>query len=381
MAPTISLHYAQEFERNILTSIPTVSFEQLLKITECLPLPKHNDEREIHWCDDKHVLGFSRQHSGNIELFLRGDELRASSPLVRRHLKFNQWTRSGGEVFRANRLVFPSDDHYTPAAAFLAEELMRRNAAGAMVDSFSQTEPLIEMMLRRTALSDDEILGLLGELRFLEALLIVAVDSKQKILAVDAWRGHERASKDFVYGSQSVEVKSSSGDRSIHRISSVMQVDPRRSESNEPLEELYLLSLGFKSIAASDENKIGISLPSQVEIILQKLAPTSNIHHRSDIEELFLAKVASYGSLGGLGYVHDEMKHWSAYQAQWQQGFLRVYDMSDDAIQVLRRRDVQGRAHVILDSVSFDVDLPDHISGDVNPHNDLFALAKKFLIG
>ena len=158
-----------------------------------------------------------------------------------------------------------------------------------------------------------------------------------------------------------------------------MQVDPRRSESDEPQEELYLLSLGFKPTLSSDPGTLGISLPSQVDTILEKLASESNSGQRSDIEHLFLAKVASYGTLAGEGYVHDEMKNWSAYQSRWQHGFLRIYDMNDDAIQVLRRRDIQRRGHVILDSVSFDIALPDHVSGDLNPQNDLFLLAKTML--
>lgn len=364
---------------NILTDDTSVSFEQLLKITECLALPTHDDERQIVWCEGKHVLGFSRQANGRIELFLCGDELRATSPLVKRHLKFDKWTRSGGEIFMANRLVFPSGDHYTAAVAFLAEELLRCSVVDALVNSFTKTEPLIEMVLRRTALSEDELLGLLGELRFLEVLLTVAIDSKQRTLALDAWRGHERGSKDFVFGNQSVEVKSTRGERSIHHISSVMQVDPRRSEANEPQEDLYLLSLGFKLIVNSEIDRFGISLPTQVDAILKKLANLSNNTERNDNECLFLAKVASYGNVSEQGYVHDEMKNHAAYKSHWQHGFLRIYDMNDEAIQVLRRKDIQLRGHVVLDSVSFEIDLPERVSGDLNPQNDIFELAEKML--
>jgi hypothetical protein len=313
------------------------SFEQLLLLTQELPLPEDDAEREVRWCEDEHILGISRQQTGGIELFLCGEELRASSTLIQRHMKFDHWTRTGGEVFRANRLVLPSDDHFVPVAAFLAEELLRRNVTNSLATSFAQTEPLIEMALKRIALSEEEILGLLGELRFLEVLLSVAVESRQRAIALDAWRGHERGARDFLFGIHSVEVKSTRSDRSLHRIGSVMQVDPRRSESNEPQEELFLLSLGFKPDSSSNHLSLGLSLPSQVDAILQKLAPPNSKDDSSgELQTLFLEKVASYGATGR-GYEHEDMRSWSAYQTRWQHGFLRIYDMNDSAIQVLRR--------------------------------------------
>jgi hypothetical protein len=350
-----------------------------LLLTQELPLPEDDAEREVRWCEDEHILGISRQQTGGIELFLCGEELRASSPLIQRHMKFDHWTRAGGEVFRANRLVLPSDDHFVPVAAFLAEELLRRNVTNSLAASFAQTEPLIEMALKRVALSEEEILGLLGELRFLEVLLSVAVNSRQRAIALDAWRGNERGARDFVFGIHSVEVKSTRGDRSLHRIGSVMQVDPRRSESNEPQEELFLLSLGFKPDSSNIHLSLGLSLPTQVDAILQKLAsPNNQANNSGELQTLFLAKVASYGATGR-GYEHEEMRNWSAYQTRWQHGFLRIYDMNDSAIQVLRRSDVQRRGHVVLDSVSFQIDLPERVSGDLNPQTDLFALARRLL--
>ncbi len=362
-----------------MNSQSLLTFEQLLRLTEELPFPEDDSEREVRWCEDSHVLGISRQQGGSIELFLCGEELHASSQLVRRHLKFDRWTRAKEDVFRANRLVLPSDDHYIPTAAFLAEELLRRNVTESVANSFAQTEPLIEMALRRTALSEEEILGLLGELRFLEVLLSVAANSRQRAVALDAWRGHERGARDFVFEIHSVEVKSTRGDRSVHKIGGVMQVDPRRSESNEAQEELFLLSLGFKLDNSENRPFSGLSLPEQVDVILQKLTPPGNQENTGELQTLFLAKVASYGSAVGRGYEHEEMRDWSAYQTRWQHGFLRIYDMNDSSVQVLRRDDIQRRGHVVLDSVSFLIDLPDRISGDLNPQSDLFAFAKRLL--
>jgi len=354
------------------------SFEKLLQQAEELPRPVLEDEREVCWCEDSHTIGFSRQLGGNIELFLCGEELKAGSPLVKRHLRFDCWTRTGGEVFQANRLVFPAEEHYTAATAFLAEELLRKEAVVSLKNGFTQTEPLIEMMLRRTALSEEELLGLIGELRFVEVLLSVASNSVQRALVVNAWRGHEMASRDFVFGNSVVEVKTTRGASSVHHINSPMQVDPRRSESNEPLEQLDLISLGFKQLPKTDE-VVGITLPSQVDAILDRLASTPGETERTELQSLFLEKVSAYGSVAGHGYVHDEMRNWSAYQSSWQHSFFRVYDMNDEAVQVLRRSDIKRRNHVVFDSVRFSVDLPERVSGEINPQNDLFILAKKLV--
>lgn len=362
-----------------MSNFNPLTFELLLLIAQDLPLPLNDDERAVHWCGERNVIGISRQQSGSIELFLCGAELRPHSPLIKRHLMFDQWTRFGGEIFRANRLVFPSDEHFNAVAAFLVEELLRRDVINSLAFSFSQTEPLIELMLTKITLSQEELLGLLGELRFLETLLAVSNTSLDRSLVLDAWRGHERGTRDFVFGNQSVEVKSTRGDRSRHPVSGVMQVDPRRSDLGEPQEQLFLLSFGFKSNIEINENSQGLSLPNQVEKILQKLSSSPDNNIRNNLQELFLAKVSAYGNVHGLGYCHDEMHHWAAYSGQWQHGFTRIYDMNDESIQVVRRRDIQGKGHVVLESVSFSVDLPDRVTGELNPQNDLFLLAHKLL--
>jgi hypothetical protein len=355
------------------------TFEQLLQLAKEAPLSEGDDKREIQWCEGGQILGISRQPSGAFEIFLCGEKLQASSVLVRRHLKFDRWSRAGGVVFQANRLVFPSDDHFVPMVAFLTEELLRSKVSESISRAFAQTEPLLEMALRRIALSEEELLGLLGELRFLEVLLAVAETPRQRALAFDAWRGYERTSRDFVVGQRAVEVKATRGNRSLHRISNVMQVDPRRSASSEPQEELFLLSLGFKPLDDDAFQESALSLPTQVEAILSKLRASGRKDQPAELDSLFLNRVACYGSGAGGHYAHEEMRNWSTYRTPWSHGFVRIYDMSDMAVQVLRRDDVKRRGHVVLESVNFEVDLPDRISGDLNPETDLFSLARRLL--
>ena len=180
-----------------MSSRSTPTFEDLLRLAEAVSLPADDEKREVQWCGDGNIVGLSRQRSGAFELFLCGAQLAASSPLVRHHLVFDQWSRAGGEVFEANRIVFPAEDNYISVAAFLAEELLRRDIRTSLERGFAQTEPLMKMALRRISLTEEELLGLLGELRFLEVLLTAAGEGR-RAMVLDSWRGHERTSRDFV---------------------------------------------------------------------------------------------------------------------------------------------------------------------------------------
>ena len=153
----------------------------------------------------------------------------------------------------------------------------------------------------------------------------------------------------------------------------------KRSDSGQALEELSLLSIGFRPDDTGGPPADGISLPVQVDSILRLLGPTTTLAGRNEAQLLFLDKVANYGATAGKGYIHDEMHNWSAYQTAWQHRFLRIYDMADDGVQVLRRADILRHGHVHLDSVNFEIELPDRISGDLNPQADLFALARRLL--
>src|SRR5262249_43304580 len=158
---------------------------------------------------------------GSFEIFLRGARLETSSALVRQQMEYDRWTTVGGQPFDANRIVLPAASHYLPVAAFLAEELLRSGITESFEHAFRKCEPLIEMALRRALLSEESTLGLLGELRFLEALLAVAATDDERLRAVNAWRGHERSARDFVFGSASLEVKTTRLPSSVHRIGSV----------------------------------------------------------------------------------------------------------------------------------------------------------------
>lgn len=356
--------------------LPT--FETLLQIAQETPVPGTDDKRKVTWCDRDAAIGLAKQCDGSIEIFIRGEQLVPISTLVRRHLRFDQWARSDGAHFAANRLVFPAEPYFVAVTAFLAEELVRAGIAAAPLRAFRETEPLIEMALRRVALGEDEILGLLGELRFLEILLSVPT-WRSKSYVLGSWRGFEKSERDFVLDANSIEIKATRGHASRHPVSSVGQVDPRRSDKGTPIESLHLVSMGFAAVEKADDQSRPLSLPLQVDAVLSLLATKDSPDDTHTLQSEFLDKVASYGGTIDRTYRHAEMHSWAVYQDAWQHRFLRIYDMTDPNIGVLRHADIAAHAHVDGGSVTFTIELPDKITGDLNPETDCFAFAKRLL--
>lgn len=355
------------------------TFEELFQLAQALSVPEHDEQRTVEWCDGGKRLGLARQQGGSYELFISGPKLRAERPLVERHLKHDRWSGKDDVEFEANRLVLPSGSQFLPIAAFLAEELLRNGVLVSVHAAFSRSEPLIEMALRRTALEEEALTGLMGELKFLLALLSVAQTPVQRAACLEAWKGYERSSRDFVFqGRADVEVKVTRGPRSSHQISSISQVDPKRAGDGWPLEQLYLLSIGLMP-ALSVKQVDALTLPRQVEGILLALGPSVEPTKRNEIQELFLGRLSKYGADSRLGYQHDEMSGWAAYNIPWLPRFWRVYDMNSDSLEVLRLSDVERRRLVAADSITFVANLPDEVPGEQNPRSDVESLASELV--
>ncbi len=349
-------------------------FEALLLQAINLPLSGSDAERKIQWCGPGHSLGMAKQSSGAIELFLRGSELIPRSSLVKRHLRYDKWSRETGTELTANRLVFPRDEYFVAATAFLVEELLRHGAAVNLAEGFAKSEPLIERFLKKVSLSEEEILGLLGELRLLEVCLLQASSEADKARSVGAWVGAERSARDFEFRGCSVEVKATRRDTSTHHINSLWQVNPKTDQSGKPIEQLYLLSIGL--VPGTDG--VGLTVSSQVDKILEHLGP-HDPQPRTTLQELFLEKLKAYGGSPESGYDHLEMKSWAPYNSPWVTRFSRVYDLCDPTIQILRPSDVRGRGHVPAESVSFSICLPDQMPGGTNPTTDLLGFGRSLI--
>jgi hypothetical protein len=355
------------------------TFEELLSLAKTLRVPEHGNQRVVEWCDADRVLGLARQQGGAYELFIATGKLTVRSAVVERHLRHDRWKAGTETEFEANRLVLPAENHFVPVAAFLVEELLRNGVSASPQNAFTRVEPLIDLALRRTALDEETIVGLIGELMFLEVLLAEAETVMHRATCLESWRGYEPSRRDFVFiGRADVEVKVTRGVRSSHEISSLSQVDPRRTEDGTPIEQLYLLSIGLRTPAA-DEVSSARSLPRQVDAVLRMLGPNIDIGQRNEIQELFLTRVHRYGTAARRGYSHDEMKAWEVYQPSWIQQFARAYDMNSAGIDVLRLAEVEQHRHVSAGSVTYVADLPDSVDSTPNPRVDLKLLAAELI--
>lgn len=293
------------------------------------------------------VLGVARSKEA-IDLFLVGPPLHVHSPLIRRHLDHAMWDVAGeGMSVQATRLIFPGKDQYAPVAAMVAVELADAGLrAGESIQvAFSRVEPVIELSLRRAALTEEHLLGLLGELTCLE-IMLSAIDSQPQSLAavLEMWVGWRGTTRDFRIGRASVEVKTTLTAASSHRFSGLHQVELTADENR-----LLLLSVGFDSSSGD-----GASLAGIVTRIAERLQRSGV----KGIRSRFYEAVKNYGAEHGIGYDHAAMAEHHIYTTKFAMTFTpRLYDLDDVNMHLLRRADVE-KTFVRADDLAFSLELP-----------------------
>jgi hypothetical protein len=345
------------------------SYESLRSALDQLEIPAVAGHRNTLWVSER-LLGIARNHMGTVELFLVGPRLHARTSTVRRHLEHGEWMGADNEVFEANRLVLPPLNHFITIAALIGIELVRSgiNSGRGQQAVFEEVEPIIELALRRGALSEEALLGLLGELMVLEQLLVAFVEQPSaRSFVLDWWRGHQRGERDFVIGTTALEVKTTSQQSSSHQIQSLHQV-----ELGEGEEELLLLSVGLAPATTGAQ-----TLPAMVDRLLAILGDDSPTESLNALQLRLLRDVAAYGVGGGPGYDHLTMSNWAAYQTEYRLTFTpRLYDLLDPGLELLKRADLDGTV-VNLSSVSYIADLPDRVNGYNPAGNWVTVLWKK----
>ncbi|MCZ8227517.1 MAG: PD-(D/E)XK motif protein, partial [Burkholderiaceae bacterium] len=204
-----------------------IGYEQLRGELETLSNPSDANDRKTLWVVDR-VFGIAKTLHGAIELFLVGDKLTPASSLVRRHLEYGRWQIAEEHQFiDANRIVLPAEPHFLPLAATIGVELVRvgLNTTIDLLTAFRKVEPLIELALRRSALAEEHILGLIGELLCLEVMLdALSNNHERRETILDMWRGHTKGLRDFVIGGVAIEVKTTQLQTSSHKFSGLHQV-------------------------------------------------------------------------------------------------------------------------------------------------------------
>ncbi|MBN3725171.1 PD-(D/E)XK motif protein [Burkholderia sp. Ac-20379] len=341
-----------------------ISFEELCSHLENLVIPSKTEDRSVYWVLPM-TLGLAKTASARVEVFMCGQKLFPRTSIVRRHLEHGRWKIEGStDEFDASRVVLPSAPHFISLAAFLAVELIKAGIGSrrSLQEVFDDVEPLFELALLRSALGEEHIIGLLGELLCLEALLDTVANRTETWSAVlDMWRGHEAGQRDFVIGSTSLEIKTTQLESSTHAISGMHQIEVSERYPSE--DRLMLLSFGL--VSAIQE---GQTLPDVVQRILNRLnsGAMELDNNFTPIQQRFIDDVYRYGGVGSRGYDHRTDSKSNVYATRYKSTFTpRLYEMAGEEMLVLRNRDVAGR-FIRPNSVQYTIDLPGVISG-MNP--------------
>lgn len=335
------------------------SYEAVLNQINVVPAGTIGNDRVITWLTDAKVVGIARNSRGHLELFLAGDELRPRTGTVKTAMHYHSWHRDALPPMNANRICLPALGHFDQVGAFIATELLREKADSNLERAFAVTEPLIELAIKRMEISENAILGLVGELLLLDALCRRAADPQVGPI-VQAWNGWRRSARDFTWEGTGVEIKTTTRTTSSHAIHGIHQIEPTPASDDATGEErLLLVSIG---LCQSGLNAPALSIPSLVESILERLNATGV----SSLVDEFLTRVSVYGTESGIGYEHATMVNEAPFATTFGVTFVRGYDMADPAIEVLRRDDLITHQHVDAQSVTFRVELPATISLD-NP--------------
>ena len=335
------------------------NYEQVLEQIHAVPAGFTGNDRTITWLTEAQVVGLARNSRGHLELFLAGDQLKPRTSTVKSAIHYHSWHRDTQPPLSANRILLPALGHFDQVGAFIAAELLREKADANLERAFAVTEPLIELAIQRLEISENAILGLVGELLLLDALCR-RVDDVFAGSLVQAWDGWRRSARDLTWQGTGVEIKTTTRTTSSHAIHGVHQVEPAPATDDAPGEtRLLLVSIGLHQ---ADPNVPALSIPSLVDSIVERLSATG----ASGMVDEFLTRVAMYGSESGLGYEHATMANEAPFTAPFTVTFVRGYDMADPAVEVLRRDDVVAHQHVDAHSLTFRVELPATISLD-NP--------------
>lgn len=335
------------------------NYEDVLDQINAISAGITGDDRSITWLTEARVVGLARNNRGHLELFLAGDKLKPRTGTVKSAIHHHDWHRDKQPPLSANRILLPALGHFDQVGAFIAAELLREKADVNLERAFAVTEPLIELAIKRLEISEKAILGLVGELLLLDALCRRA-DDMHVGPVIQAWNGWRRSARDLTWEGTGVEIKTTTRATSSHAVHGVHQIEPAAATDDGPVESrLLLVSIGLRQ---TDPNEPASSIPSLVESIVARLTASG----ASGLVDVFLKRVAMYGSESGIGYEHATMANDAPFTTPFSVTFFRGYDMADRAIEVLRRDDVVAHQHVDAQSLTFRVELPATISVD-NP--------------
>lgn len=339
------------------------SYERLRDSLRVVPRAANASQRDVAWLAGD-TLGASRNEQGQLEVFMRGPQLVCLYPNVSARVDHDEWLQSDGTHLEASRLVLPAEGHYDALAAFLLTHLVENGAKENLAQGFRKSEPAISVILETWLAHEEKLIGLSGELLVLRELL--RQQAGHTVDVMNAWQGHQHTARDLQLGAVGVEVKTTRRDASRHHINGVRQVEPGHRRDGGHETHLFLVSVGVAMIAANEPLEHAWSLPSLINDILSFLEKAiSKEADRDRIRTDFLAKVHSYDDGGW--YDHESTASRAMHDRPCRTVFSRTYDMTDEAVSVIRSIDLARFTSVLPETVYYEIDLPKRVRGDINP--------------
>ena len=329
----------EELRERISASIPAASI----------------DSRDVEWTSPEHTLGFARATNGAIEVFLIGEPLHAIRPGVAGHLEHQQWARIDGGSLNANRLLMPNEPYFDRVAAFICTELQLNGVDVSVPTAFTRSEEIIDLALTGASVDADSLLGLCGELLFLDALTR-ADPGRATMTLMQSWAGYKPSTRDVQLGAIGVEVKTTTKGSSEHHIQGPHQVELGMPVGGGQETGLFLLSIGL--VWLPNNQTTGFTLPNLVSNLASGLTTADRM--------AFLSRISGYAGSSGRGYDHDSLAVPAEFRRHFTTSFVRLYDMSDPRIR-LPRSDALAGMDLVPESVNYRIRLPLQVNGSINP--------------
>jgi hypothetical protein len=354
------------------------TYALLRQVIAGLPSAVSSSERRVHWVDESHQLGLSREEHGRVEVFLSGPPLECSSIAVVGNLAHDTWQGIDAQLLVANRLLMPPESHFDAIAAFLCTHLIENGFLGSRQLGFTRSEPVIEMAFERSRFHGEGLVGLCGELLLMRSLLDRRPGRLRDVLA--SWHGYERSARDFQLGTVGVEVKTTRGSTSTHKVQGIRQVEVGHGVDGGLETDFFLVSIGIEAVAEEEPLDNTWTLPGLVESLLSRIDSTIAAPDESaELGVTLVRAIRNFGTEDADGYDHEEMQHRVIFGQRWRTAFVRSYDMKDPAIKVLRSSDMTPFSMVDRTSVEFTLTLPVQVKGDLNPMVGLGPAAQELL--
>ncbi|MBU0553890.1 PD-(D/E)XK motif protein [Myxococcota bacterium] len=329
---------------------------------EVRDIPLEPGVNNVFWMVD-HRLAIGRSHDSGYVIILPGTMLSTDKPELSKALSYGRWKTNEGKVLEANRITLPEGHSFAMATATVAAELIRQGIESHPLEEvFQAVDDFIERLLGDLFISEHALVGLLGEMVFLERMLRLPTLCDAVADPTSIWRGFLHDAHDFHLGSKSIEVKTTTGDNRIHTIHSLAQIEPRTDINGNLNEDVFLLSVGFRV----DDINGSYSVPNTVDKILLHI---NRCREPEIAKKAFLQRLLRWGVSEQTGYKHDTARVSSRMSIRFALSLEpRLYELTDPKLKLLRSKDLVGFI-VENKGIRYRANFPDEIPG--NPENPI----------